>query len=261
MGSYAYSGKYIYHVGPSKDGETRTHVADATSETHAHFLAAAANFFEAATNDRNLAAERVILEDNHTQRVGSLERTVTRRIYSGTNRDRAGIRIDHVGVEMIGFPASDIAAIRDLCEEGTQAHGDEFYGRILNLLDGKPDDWKPGPFGGFQTEAERDNFEADTGTGAHAEEVQVGTFHGQPVFKPRPLIVETAPVSGAAAVARAAESAARAFDNVSNVEAPPPEPPTSDLGGELAKGPAERLALLPQEGRAKGNAGEFDEKV
>lgn len=174
---------------------------------------------------------------------------------------RTGIKADGTWLmqEQVSLLASDVTAIRGICEQGTQAHGDEFYGRILNILDGKGDDWSPGdrlndlgqtPLAAAEMAALAADHDA-------IAEAPTGTFHGQPYYDP-PLVVPTAPASGATEVARAAEAAAVAFDNVGNVAPAPEVAPTSDLGGELAKGPAERMAPLPQEGRAQSNAGKFD---
>ena len=73
-------------------------------------------------------------------------------------------------------------------------------------------------------------------------------------------IVEAATATGKLAVERAAASAAGVFGKLENVGKPEPEMPTSDLGGELAKSPAERINPLPQEGMAQTNAGVRDNK-
>ena len=102
-------------------------------------------FTEVNANERDLGAERAVLEGRADEIPGCTHG------------------------EFISYPASDIQAIRGLLEEGTQAHGDEFYGRILNILDGKGDDWHPG-------------HEEESGP------APVGTYHGQPVYDPRPAI-------------------------------------------------------------------------
>lgn len=79
-------------------------------------------FTEFDANNRELGVERAILEGGN---VG-----VSLGVDPVLDVDQPG--------EFVSIPAARFEEIKHLLEAGTQAHGDEFYGPILNILDGQP---------------------------------------------------------------------------------------------------------------------------
>jgi NTP pyrophosphatase (non-canonical NTP hydrolase) len=148
-------------------------------------------------NNRNLDAERAILE-------------------SGSMRDE-GDMIAGAPIEMVSYPATEIDRALELCEQGTQAHGDEFYGPIRDIID----------------------------PNASMAPTSIG---GDSLHSP-PLLVPTSPASGPAAVNEAEARSNAAFDAVESVGSDSVDAPgtTGTGNSELAKSPAARSRRFPDE--------------